>query len=1727
MSKLTAESVRDLINQLPSEEHQKLLASILSEVNYSAQSSVMPIQAMDLFTYDSDPQRIFQDSINQVSKIASAIKAYLFIVDSNGLNKTLFTADKDDLDPGLESHSLDLSAQLTRKEPFLLLNNTIQDIRISKHVQNQKLPVVVGFPISVSKERRVGVMHLHFSDIHKFSIYDLQIFQSYINQAALAYENARRLKELEHMRHAAEALAEVTTLPNVLKQIATSACQVLQSDSAVIWPYDSGKMAFDLENSVAVGIPTELWENHRKIGPSQGGTVEFRLTMEKGLSGAQNTDDLDGYDYDFVGESMHALLRETGVKSFQGIALRVGEEKLGVLYVNYNQLHSFSDEEQDITRTFANHAALALRNARLLSRLSKARQVSSIVANVTTLAKLEDTLRSVVLGTYEALGCDAVTLHVYDQEKNKVVLPPTMYGIRDERPLHQPPSDDSPIMFMLNHAQKMQIADNAAEDQLFSDGHFLAGENVASYVAVRLNVGIATVGVMFIYHRQMRYFTEEELEQIELFANQAAVAIFNAQLFERRNRRTNMLNAIYAAGQAVNSTLERDEVLNHIVEQAWRLVGFPERQITYASIWLRHGADRARLVAAYPPEDLKQPRRAVGGSIVSRLPRKNGRSGIMWRVFDSGRSALVQNVNEDPDYLLSHDETRSELVVPILLEDEVEGVINVEHSEYDAFDEENSLALEALAAQAAIALQNARLYQKVVRHAELLDAAAKVASYANSLLDETQLLDDIVHIISERIHAYHVAVFLLDDTREFALMRSASSPNGRKLIENGFKLAVNSQSIVGTAVRRGEYILVADVRQDRRFWPNPELPKTLAELAFPLKVQGSVIGVLDVQSEDVLPLVDEDVQALQTMANQLANAIQNARLFSQAQAQTSALQVLYEAGQSVISSLDLGSTLATIAQKAWELTEANGRKARFSCILRQNGNRLDFVAAYPPETLSTVQNTIHSIPLEIEPNEHIGITAHAFRTGQPQLVVDVLTNPDYITFDEQTRSELVIPIRLDNSVLGVLKIEHPEVNAFSLNDQSTLVALAAQAAIAIKNAETYQETRILQGMGVALASTLNLDEMLQIILDSAMELTHTTSGSFLFWQEEEERFFPAYTSISLGEKPQQYSTSARVEGGFTRYVNDQRKAFIIYDTLAEENINPVMLQKKRRSLIGVPVQAEGKVIAVLHVFCQEPRRFFDHQVALLETLANQAGMAIAKAQQHEELKRTKGLVGARTALAWMGMASNAWRHSIEGDAVNIRNLVTSLLSEITKLVEDGVLPQRIAEDLRLIIVLSEKIFSTPITPPLRSEEGATSININHLIADRVKLLWEDDPFKMIDGPFLNFERDDVFVWVSPEWMRLALDLLIDNAADAMIGSAIRRIDIYTSVEKNIVEIAIQDTGRGMANDVLQTVFGRGLEVHPQQSRLGRGLLMVQAITQTYGGDVYVRNTGPEGTTMVITLPIATETSISTTLSTSRIENPKSPGLARFYAELVRAYEELQELDRRKNEFLSTVSHELRTPLLPIQSCIEFLLSGMYGSLSNKQRDRLEIALKNVHDEVRLIDSLLDLVRIQEGRVTLEVEETSIIQLTRDVINIFDYDAKKRNIDLRFEVENADSTDYIRLDGEKIKRVVTNLVSNAFKFTNDGGSIEISVSSLHDHVKFTVSDTGIGIDKREFEKIFSRFYQVNSSLTRPVGGTGIGLNICKRYVELHGGRIWVQASEIGKGSTFAFMLPLLR
>jgi signal transduction histidine kinase len=239
-------------------------------------------------------------------------------------------------------------------------------------------------------------------------------------------------------------------------------------------------------------------------------------------------------------------------------------------------------------------------------------------------------------------------------------------------------------------------------------------------------------------------------------------------------------------------------------------------------------------------------------------------------------------------------------------------------------------------------------------------------------------------------------------------------------------------------------------------------------------------------------------------------------------------------------------------------------------------------------------------------------------------------------------------------------------------------------------------------------------------------------------------------------------------------------------------------------------------------------------------------------------------------------------------------------------------------------------------------------------------------------------------------------------------------------------------------------------------------------------------------------------------------------------ELAKANEELKELDKRKTEFLSTVSHELRTPLTPIKQYLQNMLSEMYGAVNEKQKKRSEMALTCVNDEARLIENLLDLVRIQENRIQTDLEFGSIADIVHRIIHRFEYSAKEKHLELKLNMPDEDCL-MINIDREKIRQIITNLVHNAIKFT-EKGTVTVSVFSENEKIKVCVSDTGIGIPDSQIEKIFERFYQIDSSFTRKVGGTGIGLNIVKKFVELHGGKIWVENNKDCAGTCFTFTLP---
>nr|WP_081955778.1 ATP-binding protein [Methanococcoides methylutens] len=227
-------------------------------------------------------------------------------------------------------------------------------------------------------------------------------------------------------------------------------------------------------------------------------------------------------------------------------------------------------------------------------------------------------------------------------------------------------------------------------------------------------------------------------------------------------------------------------------------------------------------------------------------------------------------------------------------------------------------------------------------------------------------------------------------------------------------------------------------------------------------------------------------------------------------------------------------------------------------------------------------------------------------------------------------------------------------------------------------------------------------------------------------------------------------------------------------------------------------------------------------------------------------------------------------------------------------------------------------------------------------------------------------------------------------------------------------------------------------------------------------------------------------------------------------------------NRAKTEFIANMNHELRTPLNSIIGFSDVLYNENFGTLSDIQKKYLSNVIKNGKHLLEIVNDLLDISKIEAGKMELFPEKFAILAIINGITSTMMPLAKKKNIELKYSINMEDFS--IVADPLKLKQILYNLVSNAIKFTDQGGSVTIGVERSDKLISIFVEDTGVGISQKDRGKLFYPFIQVDSSTSSEYGGTGLGLALVKKFVEMHGGNVRVE-SEVGKGSKFTFTIPV--
>jgi PAS domain S-box-containing protein len=375
------------------------------------------------------------------------------------------------------------------------------------------------------------------------------------------------------------------------------------------------------------------------------------------------------------------------------------------------------------------------------------------------------------------------------------------------------------------------------------------------------------------------------------------------------------------------------------------------------------------------------------------------------------------------------------------------------------------------------------------------------------------------------------------------------------------------------------------------------------------------------------------------------------------------------------------------------------------------------------------------------------------------------------------------------------------------------------------------------------------------------------------------------------------------------------------------------------------------------------------------------------------------------------------------------------------------------------------------------------------------------------------------------------------AFGSQLGAALENAELYQDVTKskayieNLVENAADLIITTDLDDRILT-WNRGAEVlfgYDKDEVIGKHLSILlpperfheleemRAKVQISGAlrDIEIRSKRKDGVMIYLSLSV----------SPIRDLEGKIVGFLRVAKDITekKRYERrLKELDKMKSDFVSNVSHELRTPLTSIKGSVDNMLDGLTGSLNEKQVRYLSRIKSNTDRLSRLINDLLDLSRIEAGRVEVRPTTLPLAALAEEVAEHLKALAAEKLI--RIEVPSADPSVTVWADRDKVTQVLMNLIGNAVKFTPQGGKITVAVEKNgNDYIQISVADTGPGILPEERNRIFSKFYQVANIEKQKPKGSGLGLAISKALVEMHGGKIWME-SEIGRGSTFYFTLP---
>ncbi|HLY29207.1 MAG TPA: GAF domain-containing protein, partial [Aggregatilineales bacterium] len=718
------------------------------------------------------------------------------------------------------------------------------------------------------------------------------------------------------------------------------------------------------------------------------------------------------------------------------------------------------------------------------------------------------------------------------------------------------------------------------------------------------------IGVMAIYSDHADAFSDQALHLLTVLSSQAAGAIRNAQLFEQTERRAHQLHVIGEVSRQIVAMQPLPDLFRQIVTLIQDTFHY------YAVSILTPDEDSGLIrLRASNYQEIERRKYAL----------KPG-DGLIGAAFERAETLYVPDVTNDPRYIYrdSLEQTKSEICVPLAVEKRVLGILDVQSDSLNAFSADDIATLEALAAQIAMALQEAQTYDTERRQAERINAMAEASRAVVSILDINDLLDQVVELVADHFGYDRVHLFLRSGDE--IVFRSGSGVHSGKWTIQRLSFGLEDKGFIPWVARNGQSLVSGNAQSDERFVPVPEIEDSRSEMTIPIRMGQRVLGVFDIQSTQANAFNAEDVRLVQALADTVAIGLRNAGLFATETRRRMLAESLREVSTVLASSLDLPSVLDGILVGLERVVHYDAA----IILLREEEQAIYTVNAFrgsqeAPDMLG------ETVPADDQLTEHVQELIHRI---QPAEVAQL---------DDRQHDHLYVALQVGGKDIGVLGSERSGPDHFTPEDVEIITTFANQAAVAIANAQLYMaqkeeawiSTALLQ-VAEATGRATNLDDVLRTVARITPLLVGVQWCAVFLANSDSFRVVEVEgADPELAEQLRGYTIKDADWEPLAHLRHAAKPVVIGSDTPRPANMN---IQGPRiQQGVLLPLIAKGEVMGAMLIGQQGNVELMTaRKIELVSGIANQAALAIESSQlftaQQEEAWVTTALLSVAESL---------------------------------------------------------------------------------------------------------------------------------------------------------------------------------------------------------------------------------------------------------------------------------------------------------------------------------------------------------------------------------------------------------------------------------------------------------------------------------------------------------------